>query len=126
MKIISRWSLCGLLLAILLAVTSSVATGQSPVTLSVYDPTGAFEVTQMFAPRVSDLNGKTICEVSNDGWEAPRMFPIIRSLLKEQFPTAKFVTYDQFPMGIMQIDVNNIGDLVKGKGCQAVVVGNAG
>ncbi|MCL2670209.1 MAG: hypothetical protein FWE89_05940 [Syntrophaceae bacterium] len=126
MKIVSRWSLCGLLLAALLAVTSSVATGQSPVTLSVYDPTGAFEVTQTFAPRAADLNRKIICEVSNDGWEATRMFPLIRSLLKDQFPTISFINYDQFPTGIMQIDVNNIGDLVKAKGCQAVVVGNAG
>ncbi len=126
MRVLSRWLLLGLLLAAILVVTAPVVTAQSPVTLTVYDPTGAFEVTQTFAPRVADLNGKTICEVSNDGWEAPRTFPLVASLLQKQFPTAKIVTYDQFPVGIMQIDVNNIGDLVKAKGCQAVVVGNAG
>ena len=102
------------------------AIAQSPVTLEVYDPTGAIEVTQLFAPRLADLNGKTICEVSNGSWEDSRTFPAIRELLQRQFPTAKFVPYTEFPVGSAVIDVDKIGDMVKQKGCQAAIVGNAG
>ena len=97
------------------------------VTLEVYNPSGAFEVNQTFAPRLADLNGKTICEVSDGLWESQRTFPLIRSLLQRQFPTAKIVPYDQFPIQTgADITVANIGDLVKAKGCQGVIVGNAG
>ncbi len=128
MKVLVKWLLLGLFLAALVIVTSPVATAQTPVTLTVYTPTGAFEVTQTFAPRVADLNGKTICEVSNDGWEYDRTFPRIRELIQKQFPTAKIVTYDKFPHGTNAITVvtSNLGKLAKDAGCQAAIVGNAG
>lgn len=66
-----------------------------PVTLEVYDATGAFEITKLHAPRLPDLNGKTICEISNNQWEARRTFPLIRELLQKQFPTAKIIPYDE-------------------------------
>jgi hypothetical protein len=100
-----------------------------PVTLSLYDPTGAFEVTQIFAPRVADLNGKTICELSNDSWEAQRTFPLIESLLQKQFPSAKIITWDKFAHGNVAttgIDNDDTANKVKAAGCQAVIVGNAG
>ena len=56
-----------------------------PVKIEVYDPTGAIEVTQLFAPRLSDLHGKTICELSNDTWEATRSLAAIRELLESFF-----------------------------------------
>ena len=102
------------------------ATAQSPVTLTVYDPTGAFQVSQTFAPRLADLNGKTICELSDDSWEAPRTFPAIRLLLQKLFPTVKFVTSDQFPTILTGTDVSGLEDVVKAKGCQGAIVGNAG
>jgi hypothetical protein len=102
------------------------AMAAEPVTLKVYDPTGAIEVTQLFAPRLADLHGKTICELSNGSWEAYRTFPVIRELLQRQFPTAKIIPYTEFPEGTAKIDVPNIGNVVKQKGCQAVIVGNAG
>lgn len=105
------------------------ATAQTPATLTVYDPTGAFEVTQTFAPRLPDLNGKTICELSNDSWETYRTFPVIRELLQRQFPTAKFIPWDQFPHGNVAergIDNDETIKKVKAAGCQAVIVGNAG
>jgi len=102
------------------------AAAPAPVTLKVYDPTGAIEVTQLFAPRLADLNGKTICEVSDVSWEAARTFTQIRQLLQKQFPTAKFVTWDQFPSGNPEADDAKLGDLAKAKGCQAAIVGNAG
>ncbi len=105
------------------AIDSSAA---EPVTLKVFDPTGAIEVSQLFAPRLADLNGKTICEVSNGSWEDSRTFPAIRELLQKQFPTAKFVPFTEFPVGSAMIDVDKIGDMVKQKACQAAIVGNAG
>ncbi len=128
MKAVSKWLLLAVLLAAVMVVTAPAALAQSPVTLTVYNPTGAFEVSQVFAPRVADLNGKTICEVSNDGWEYDRTFPRIRELLMKQFPTAKIVTYDKFPHGTNAITVltSNLGKLAKDAGCQAAIVGNAG
>lgn len=96
------------------------------VTLSVYNPTGASELTQTFAPRLSDLNGKTICEVTIGMWEADRTFPLIRGLLQKQFPTVKMVTFDQLPHLSETRDVAGLEDAVKKAGCQAVILGNAG
>jgi hypothetical protein len=100
----------------------------APVTLKVFDPTGAIEVTQLFAPRLSDLNGKTICEVSNTSWEAARTFPVIRELLIKQYPTAKIIDFTRFPSGTTTISDENskLGDKLKAAGCQAAIVGNAG
>jgi hypothetical protein len=102
------------------------AIAADPVTLEVYDPSGAFQITQLFAPRLATLHDKTICEVSDVTWEANRTFPLIADLLQKLFPTIKFVSWDQFPTGVFGIDSDKIGELVKAKGCQAAIVGNAG
>ena len=131
------WRFMGTLLAASLCwigcVSAAQAAAATPVTLTVYNPTGATEVKQVFAPRLADLNGKTICELSNNAWEAPRTFPAIRELLKRQFPTAKFIPYTEFPYGpgsagggSYAMDDDKIVKLVKEKGCQAVITGNAG
>ena len=106
--------------------TPAAAGEAGPVTLELFDPTGAIEISELHAPRLDTLEGKTICEVSDGMWEAARMSPLIRELLQKQFPTAKFIPSTEFPVGISQIDIDNIGDLVKAKGCDAVIVGNAG
>ena len=95
------------------------------VTLEVFDPCGIVRETTRHAPRLSELSGKTICELSNGRWEPDRIFPRIRELLQKQFPTAKFIPYTEFPEGSDQIDVDDIGKIVKDKGCQAVIAGNA-
>jgi hypothetical protein len=96
-----------------------------PVTLELYDPTGAFEVTQTFASRLDTLEGKTICEVSDRIWEADRTFPLIRELLQKQFPTATFIPYTEFPE-TDTANPDNPAEAVKAAGCDAVIVGNAG
>jgi hypothetical protein len=112
---------------VVLAAGSSRAGAAEPVKLDVYDPTGAIEVTQLFASRVADLNGKTICELSNDSWEAQRTFPAIRELLQRQFPTAKIIPYTEFVHGNIPLEsAKDIGDVAAKRGCQAVIVGNAG
>jgi hypothetical protein len=99
--------------------------GPDPTTLTVYDPTGAIEVTQLFAPRLADLHGKTICELSNGKFEYERTFPVIREQLKRQFPTATIIPYTEFPIGNPKIDVDEIGDILRKRGCEAVILGNA-
>ena len=94
--------------------------------MKIYDPTGAFEVTQLFSPRLEDLNGKTICEISNGIWEAYRILPAIRELLQQQFPTVKIIPYTEFPVGTEEIDDDIIGDMVKAKGGQAAIIASAG
>ncbi len=128
MKKLMRWMLLGLALGGMALAVAPVATAQSPVTLTLYNPTGGYQITQTFAPRVADLNGKTVCEVTNSMWETGRTFPLIAQLLQKQFPTAKIVTYDQaVPFTLSSsADVPGLEDAVKAKGCQAVIVGNAG
>lgn len=99
---------------------------QGAVLLEVSDPTGAIEVNELHAPRLADLNGKTICELSNGSWGHERTFPLIRKLLQKRFPNIEIIPYTEFPVGSFSIDVENIGNIVKEKGGQAVILGNAG
>ncbi len=93
--------------------------------LKVYDPTGTMEITEVHAPRLDTLEGKTICELSNDTWQAHRVLPEIRRLLQERFPTAKFIPYTEFPTGNEGIDTEKAAELVARTGAQAVIIGNA-
>ena len=93
--------------------------------LEVYNPAGAVRTSLVHAPRLDTLNGKTICELSNSLWETHRMFPLIREQLQARFPDAKLVPYTEFPVGSHFIDVDEIGELVQKRGCQAVIGGNS-
>ena len=107
-------------------ITEKAPTAAGPVSLEVYSPTGAIKVTQLFSPRLPDLHGKTICELSNEMWETQRMFPVIRELLQRQFPTAKIIPYTEFVRGRIELEnAEDIGDIVAEKGGQAVITGNA-
>jgi len=106
--------------------TPAAAGEAGPVTLELFDPSGAFEVVDMHAPRLESLEGKTICEISNGSWEDERTFPLIRELLQEQFPTATFVPYTEFPVGTAEIQEPGLDELAMSKGCDAAIVGNAG
>lgn len=105
------------------------AIAAEPVTLEVYDPTGSTAVTQLFAPRLGDLNGKTICELTNEMWESTRTFPVITDLLKKQFPTAKIIEHTMLPAFSERstpADFQKMTAALKAAGCQAAIVGNAG
>ena len=90
--------------------------------LEVYDPSGAVEMNPLHAPRLDTLEGKTICELSHRFWEDHRTFPLIRKLLQERFPTATIVPYTELPY---KIDSDETASIVKEKGCDCVIVGNA-
>ncbi|MBI2857767.1 MAG: hypothetical protein HYX90_01710 [Chloroflexi bacterium] len=95
------------------------------VNLEVYNPGGVLEVSVLHAPRLSTLEGKTICELSNDRWRDYATFPLIRKSLQERYPTAKIVPFTESPLGSYKIDVDDIGSVMKEKGCDAVIGGNA-
>jgi hypothetical protein len=92
--------------------------------LEVFDPSGIAQDANKFsyAPRLDNLNGKTIGEISNRIWESDRIFPLIRALLKDRFPDIKFVPYTEFPSGLDNIQDNEqLGDIVAAAGCDAVI-----
>jgi len=92
--------------------------------LEVYNPTGAVEITELHAPRLEDLHGKTICELSDRVWEDFRIFPRIRELIGERFPGTKIVPYTEIP-NIYGIEEDALVRILKEKGCDAAIVGNA-
>ena len=79
------------------------------------------------AQRLPDLNGKTIGEISNRAWEADRVFPFVREMLRKIYPDIKFVPYTELPNESANIaDDETWGDIVAAKGCDAVIGGVAG
>ena len=96
------------------------------VKLEVFNPTGDIEVARLYAPRLANLNGKTICEVSDRLWQADRTFQLIHRLMQERFPDSKMIPYTELPYGSVQIDNDKIVEEVKKRKCDAVIVGNAG
>lgn len=101
------------------------ANEEGDVTLEVYDPRGVVETTQSHAARLDSLAGKTICEISNASWEDRRTFSRVRELLQQRFPDLKIIPHTEFPRGARQIDIDSIGEMVKEKGCDGAIVGNA-
>lgn len=95
------------------------------VRLELYDPTGAEEVTQSFAPRLSDLNGKTIGLLSDGLFQAHRTFPLIWELLLKRFPTARIIPPDEFGVGRAEMENEETMARLVEKGCDAVITGNA-
>ena len=97
------------------------------VSFKVYDPSGAMQITQMFAPRLDSLEGKVIAFVADDSWEDARMFPIIKKYLEDKYHCTVFEK-DNWPSGVDNLtkDNNGIPELLHEKGVEGVIVGNAG
>ena len=98
---------------------------ESKIVLEVYNPSGTTELTGKHAPRLDTLNGKIICELSNGLWEHERILPEASKLLKEKFPDVKIIPFSELPVGTFNIDVDNIGEVVKSKGCDGAIVASA-
>jgi hypothetical protein len=103
------------------------ATAAEPVKLTLFDPTGAQEITHLFAARLPDLNGKVIAELAVDPtkWQPHRTMPYIEELMKKQFPSVKFIPMQEFPMGL-QINDDKVIKMVAARKPDAVIIGNAG
>ncbi len=99
----------------------------SAIRLKVHNPTGGSETTVLHAPRLDSLAGKTICELSNADWGYDRIFPVVRELLRKQFPTARILPYTEVISLRPDLDnLEQVSKIVKEKGCQAVISGMAG
>jgi hypothetical protein len=109
----------------LVQILSMGASSAASAVMEVDDPTGAMEITEIHARRLDTLDGKTVCELSNDSWQAHRIFPEIRRLLRERFPTVKFIPYTEFPTGNERIDTEKTAELVARAKPDAVIIGNA-
>ena len=93
--------------------------------IEVFNPTGAIEITKPHASRLDTLEGKTICLLSNDMWQADRTLLLVQELLQERFPKATVLPHTEFPVGTAQIDSDGATELLIEKGCQGVIIGNA-
>jgi hypothetical protein len=104
-----------------------LAPAAESVKLSLLDPTGAQEVTHLFAARLPDLNGKVIAELAVDStkWQPHRTMPYIEELLKKQFPKIQFIPMQTFPMGL-QVSEDRVIQMVAARKPDAVIIGNAG
>lgn len=82
------------------------------------------------APRLPDLNGKTICEVWNGGFRADTTFPLIRELLEKRYPKLKVIPYTEMPAVTPFGDVDKmcteLREALSQEGADAVISGNGG
>lgn len=92
------------------------------------------------APRLSDLKGKTIGELSSNIYNAHISFPIIREMLKERYPDLKIITYAEINACLPQSTiVTYSGDveeqaekeraivkIAREKGIEGLIIGNGG
>jgi hypothetical protein len=100
-----------------------------PVTLEVLDPSGVSVVTQVHAPRLDTLEGKTICLLINGIWQSWRTAPLIGELLQKQYPTAKIIPDTDLPTYSESFTADQYAEVVaavKAAGCDGAIVGNAG
>ena len=94
------------------------------MTIEVYNPSGAIEITEVHAPRLPEMQGRTVCELSDRVWEDFRIFPHIREMLKQRFPDINIVPYTEFP-NIYGIKEDDLVERLENAGADAVIVGNA-
>jgi hypothetical protein len=95
------------------------------ITLELHDPSGAIEIRQPFAPRVRTLGGARVGFVSNEQWQAYRMLPLLKDLLERDFAGIEVLPIDAFPQGNAVIGSEETAELVKRRGVDAVIIGNA-
>ena len=80
-------------------------------------------------PRVADLNGKTICELSDFSFRGEEIFPIVRESLRRKYPGIKFVEYVAFgnTHGSTEAEViRTLPATLKEHGCDGVISGVGG
>ena len=80
-------------------------------------------------PRIADLNGKTICELSDYSFRGEEIFPIVRESLRRQYPGIRFIEYTTFgnTHGSTEAEViQNLPAMLKTNGCDGVISGVGG
>lgn len=96
----------------------------SPAGLEVVTATGA-------APRLPDLNGRTVGELWNGVFKGDITFPIIRKLLQARYPGLRIIPFTEFPHAHgsdnptqQRARAHRLAALAKERGCDAVISGN--
>lgn len=101
-------------------------------TLAVVSPLGVEAVKPGGgAPRLGDLNGKTVGEVWNGVFKGDVTFPVIRSLLQAKYPRLRIIPFTEFPHAHSSDNptqqrerARHVAALAREKGCDAVISGN--
>ena len=78
------------------------------------------------APRLPDLNGKTVCELWDVIFRGETIYPLVREYIKARFPGVKFVNYSEFGNfhGPREHEVSaSIPDKLRAHKADAVIVG---
>lgn len=95
-------------------------------TMEVLEPSGATEITKLHAPRLDSLEGKTIGLMSNESWQSHRTLPLIKDYLEKRFPNITVLSPHELPSGPHgAIDTDEVASIVKERGVDAVIIGNA-
>jgi hypothetical protein len=83
------------------------------------------------APRLADLNGKTVGELWNGVFKGDVTFPLIRRLLQARYPRLRIVPFTEFPHAHSSDNptqqrerAQHVAALARDKGCDAVISGN--
>ena len=100
--------------------------------LSVVSPAGQPAVkTTNAAPRLADLDGKTVGELWNGVFKGDISFPVIRRLLQAKYPRLRIIPYTEFPhhhtsdnLTQQRALARQLAELAREKGCDAVITGN--
>ena len=107
------------------SATLGKETEKRRVSLDVFNPTGAVDVTNLHASRIPELEEETVCLLSVHMWEAERILPKIKSLLEDEYPNAKVVPHKDLP-NLYGVEKDVLMDAIKQQGCDAAILGNAG
>jgi hypothetical protein len=81
------------------------------------------------ASRPTDLSGMTIAELSDYGFRAEAIFPMLRGLLGKRYPGLRFVEYTEFgnTHGPEEVRIiTGLAEKLKALGCDAVISGVGG
>lgn len=78
------------------------------------------------APRVADLNGKTVCELWDAIFRGEVIYPLVREYIRARFPQVRFVDYSAF--GNLygpreRAVIAGLPEQLRGHGCDAAIVG---
>ncbi len=83
------------------------------------------------APRLANLDGKTVGEIWNGVFKGDITFPIIRRVLNERFPKLRIIPFTEFPHAHgsdnptqQRERAQQVAALARDKGCDAVISGN--
>jgi hypothetical protein len=100
----------------------------SEPTYKVVWPSGkATTQTVALEPRIADLAGKVICQLSHGGFRDQEIRPIVEETLAKLYPGVRFVDHTAFgnfhgPTGGAEV-LKALPEKIKAYGCDAVITG---